>query len=175
MTLDSQSETAKLDSSEEVRTSNLLSRMVDTIRAAKEQLLAQQQEDGHWVYELEADCTIPAEYILMNHFVGDIDDETELQIATYLRDMQDEEGGWPLFTGGNMDLSCTVKAYYALKLVGDDPHEEHMVRARNIILNHGGAANSNVFTRITMALFGQVPCRSGFRFILIKCRTGHAR
>lgn len=160
MTLDSQNETAKLESNEEVRTSNLLSRMVDTISAARERLLAQQQEDGHWVYELEADCTIPAEYILMNHFVGDIDDETEQKIANYLRNMQDQEGGWPLFTGGNIDLSCTVKAYYALKLVGDDPHEEHMVRARNVILNHGGAANSNVFTRITMALFGQVPWRA---------------
>lgn len=160
MTLESQSEAASSETSEDVRATNLLLRLVDTINAAKERLLAQQQEDGHWVYELEADCTIPAEYILMNHFVGDIDDDTEQKIAIYLRDMQDEEGGWPLYTGGNIDLSCTVKCYYALKLVGDDPHEEHMVRARNVILNHGGAANSNVFTRITMALFGQVPWRA---------------
>ena len=160
MTLDTHSDINKAEAHDDVRTSNLRTRLVEAIAAAKERLLAQQHADGHWVYELEADCTIPAEYILMNHFVGDIDDETELKIAQYLRDMQDDEGGWPLFTGGDMDLSCTVKAYYALKLVGDDPHEEHMVRARNLILNHGGAANSNVFTRITMALFGQVPWRA---------------
>jgi len=128
-----------------------------SIAAARDELLAQQQNDGHWVYELEADCTIPAEYILMNHFVDEIDDQTEQKIAQYLRDNQNEEGGWSLYPGADTDLSCSVKAYYALKLVGDDPHEEHMVKAKNTILTHGGAAHSNVFTRITMALFGQVP------------------
>ena len=132
----------------------------DAIRAAREQLLTEQHEDGHWVYELEADCTIPAEYILMNHFAGEVDDQTEQEIACYLRDRQTEEGGWTLYSGGDFDISCSVKAYYALKLVGDDAHAEHMARARNLILNHGGAAHCNVFTRITMALFGQVPWRA---------------
>ncbi|HSR63659.1 MAG TPA: squalene--hopene cyclase [Gammaproteobacteria bacterium] len=132
----------------------------DAIRASKDALLNHQQDDGHWVYELEADCTIPAEYILMNHFVGEIDDKLEQNIAVYLREHQAEHGGWPLYYGGGFDLSCSVKAYYALKLVGDDPNADHMVRARNAILTHGGAANSNVFTRITLALFGQVPWRA---------------
>ena len=132
----------------------------ESIDLASEALLAQQQADGHWVYELEADCTIPAEYILMMHFVGDVDEEIEQRIAVYLRENQDEHDGWSLYQGGVFDLSCSVKAYYALKLVGDDPNEEHMVRARNAILNHGGAAHANVFTRITLALFGQVPWRA---------------
>jgi squalene-hopene/tetraprenyl-beta-curcumene cyclase len=132
----------------------------DAIQAAKNKLIEQQHEDGHWVYELEADCTIPAEYILMNHFVDEVDDETEQKIARYLRDQQNEDGGWSLYTGGDFDISCAVKSYYALKIVGDAPDEEHMVRARNMILNHGGAARANVFTRILMALFEQVPWRA---------------
>ncbi|RME32617.1 MAG: squalene--hopene cyclase [Gammaproteobacteria bacterium] len=132
----------------------------DSVLAAREGLLREQQPDGHWVYELEADCTIPAEYILMNHFLGEVDEELERRIAVYLRRHQMEEGGWPLFHGGDFDLSCSVKAYYALKLVGDDPRAPHMVRARNLILNHGGAAHANVFTRITLALFEQVPWRA---------------
>ncbi len=160
MILDTGNDAAKPDETQEIGSSNFACKIVDAITAAKSRLLSQQQKDGHWVYELEADCTIPAEYIMMNHFVDTVDDETEQKIAQYLRDMQDPEGGWPLFTGGDMDLSCTVKSYYALKLVGDNPHDEHMVRARNIILNHGGAANSNVFTRIAMALFGQLPWRA---------------
>ena len=132
----------------------------DAIKTAREALLTHQQEDGHWVYELEADCTIPAEYILMNHFVGEIDYPLEHKIAIYLRSKQDEHDGWSLYHGGSFDLSCSVKAYYALKMVGDDPNAEHMVRARNAILNHGGAANCNVFTRIALALFGQVPWRA---------------
>ena len=139
---------------------NLASNLDAVIKSAKNKLLEQQHEDGHWVYELEADCTIPAEYILMNHFTGEIDNKTEEKIAEYLRDQQNEEGGWSLYTNGNFDLSCSVKAYFALKLAGDDQHDEHMVRAKTMILNHGGAVHCNVFTRITMALFGQVPWRA---------------
>lgn len=134
--------------------------LTSAIQRARDKLLAEQQADGHWVYELEADCTIPAEYILMNHFAGEIDVETEEAIARYLRAQQTDEGGWTLYTGGAFDISCSVKAYYALKLVGDKAQAEHMTRARNLILNHGGAAHCNVFTRITMALFGQVPWRA---------------
>ncbi len=139
---------------------NIKSRLNQAIQTARAKLLAEQQEDGHFIYELEADCTIPAEYILMNHFVDEIDDETEQKIAQYLREQQTKEGGWSLYTGGDFDLSGSVKAYYALKMVGDDPEQEHMIKARNLILNHGGAANCNVFTRITMALFEQVPWRA---------------
>jgi len=132
----------------------------EAINAAREALVNQQQRDGHWVYELEADCTIPAEYILLNHFTGEVNDKLEQKIATYLREHQADYGGWPLFEGGDLDLSCSVKAYFALKLVGDDPASDHMIKARNAILSYGGAAHSNVLTRVTLALFGQVPWRA---------------
>ncbi|MGB0684494.1 MAG: squalene--hopene cyclase [Magnetovibrionaceae bacterium] len=123
-------------------------------------LLEQQQEDGHWLFELEADATIPAEYILLNHFVSEIDPETEQRLARYLRRLQEKHGGWPLYHDGDFDMSASVKAYYALKLVGDGVDEPHMVRAREAILERGGAAKANVFTRICLALFGQVPWRA---------------
>ena len=127
----------------------------------------QHPAEGYWDYPLEADCTIPAEYILMMHFTDDIDRELELKIANYLRECQCDHDGWPLYHGGALDLSCTVKVYYALKLVGDDPDLPHMVRAREAILAHGGAAQSNVFTRITLALFDQIPWR-GVPFIPVE-------
>ncbi|HTT07992.1 MAG TPA: squalene--hopene cyclase [Gammaproteobacteria bacterium] len=130
------------------------------VRRARSALLAQQHADGHWVYELEADCTIPAEYVLMNHFMNEVDEVLERKIAHYLRDRQAEHGGWPLYHGGDFDLSCSVKAYYALKLAGDDPNDAHMIRARTAILAHGGAERCNVFTRIALALFEQVPWRA---------------
>jgi len=129
----------------------------EALTDARTALISHQKDDGHWVYQLEADSTIPAEYILMNHFVDEIDDELESKIAVYIRDHQVNNGGWPLFYGGDFDLSCSVKCYYALKMVGDDPHDEHMVKARDAILRHGGAAHANVFTRILMAMFEQVP------------------
>ena len=160
MTLDNQNESLLSQSANNIRNKDFTLSLNKAINSAKKNLLSKQSNDGHWVYELEADCTIPAEYILMNHFTGEIDNDKEEKIAEYLRSQQNEEGGWSLYTGGNFDLSCSVKVYFALKLIGDEPHEEHMIRAKTMILNHGGAAMCNVFTRITMALFGQVPWRA---------------
>lgn len=129
------------------------------IAQARDALIARQSAAGYWLFELEADCTIPAEYIMMMHFLDEIDAELETKLAAYLRAHQQGGGGWPLYHGGEFNMSCTVKAYYALKLAGDDADAPHMVRARNAILERGGAARSNVFTRIALALFGQIPWR----------------
>jgi hypothetical protein len=141
--------------------------LVRAIESAREALLALQHAEGYWCFELEADCTISAEYILMMHFMGEIDEALQAKIAVYLRDRQDTHDGWSLYPGGDFDLSGSVKVYYALKLTGDSPDLPHMHRAREAILGHGGAAYSNVFTRITLALFGQIPWR-GVPFIPVE-------
>jgi squalene-hopene/tetraprenyl-beta-curcumene cyclase len=124
-------------------------------RAARA-LLERQNADGHWVFELEADATIPAEYILLRHYLAEPDDlELERKIGVYLRRIQAGHGGWGLFYAGAFDISASVKAYFALKMIGDDPGAPHMARAREAILAHGGAAATNVFTRIQLALFGE--------------------
>ena len=129
------------------------------VEAARDALISRQAAQGYWLFELEADCTIPAEYIMMMHFLDEIDAGLERKLAVYLRTRQSAHGGWPLYHGGEFNMSCSVKAYYALKLAGDDPQSPHMSRAREAILQRGGAARSNVFTRIALALFGQLPWR----------------
>src|SRR5689334_6581313 len=128
----------------------------NAISRATEALLEQQRADGHWVYELEADATIPSEYVLLVHYLGETANlQLERKIGVYLRRRQAEHGGWPLFHGGPLDISATVKAYFALKMIGDDIDAPHMVRARSEILKRGGALKANVFTRILLALYGQ--------------------
>src|SRR5215469_13402747 len=127
------------------------------VSRATKWLLSRQQDDGHWVFELEADATIPAEYILLQHYLGTIDVDLEQRIARYLRATQEAHGGWPLYRGGALDLSCSVKSYFALKAAGDPIDAPHMARARTAILAAGGARRSNVFTRILLALWGEVP------------------
>ena len=127
------------------------------IDAATKSLMSAQRADGHWVFELEADATIPAEYVLMRHYLGEpVDASLETGIAKYLRRIQGAHGGWPLFHEGDFDMSASVKAYFALKMTGDDVEAPHMARAREAILARGGAANCNVFTRALLALFGVV-------------------
>jgi len=137
-------------------------RLDRAIERGRSALMARQRPDGHWCFEFETDCTISSEYILMMHFIDEIDDVLQEKLARYIRLKQrlDTHGGWPLYHDGAIDISCTVKAYYALKAAGDSPDAPHMRRAREAILAKGGAAKSNVFTRILLAMFGQVPWRA---------------
>jgi squalene-hopene/tetraprenyl-beta-curcumene cyclase len=137
------------------------------ITAARDALLKLQHPDGHWCFVLEADCTIPAEYIIWTHFTGELEPETERKLAAHLRTKQATHGGWPLYHGGKLDISCSVKVYYALKLAGDDPNAPHMIQAREAILSRGGAARANVFTRLALAMFNQIPWR-GVPFIPVE-------
>jgi squalene-hopene/tetraprenyl-beta-curcumene cyclase len=131
----------------------------NAIKQAQEQLLSLQSKEGFWVFELEADCTIPSEYIMMMHYLGEIDEALQAKIAVYIRSRQSEDGSFPLFTGGPGDISCSVKAYYALKMAGESVDAPHMTRLRKWILAQGGAAKANVFTRIALAMFEQLPWR----------------
>ncbi len=130
------------------------------IEEAAAALTRHQSTDGHFVFELEADATIPAEYILLNHYLGTPNESLERKLANYLRGIQGEDGGWPLYQRGEANLSASVKAYYALKLVGDSAHALHMRRARARILALGGASRCNVFTRITLSIFEQIPWKA---------------
>ena len=137
-----------------------LAEIESAVSRATQALLAAQREDGHFVFELEADVSIPAEYILFKHYLGEpAAAGLETKIAAYLRRKQAAHDGWPLFTDGAFNISSSVKAYFALKAAGDSPEADHMRRARAAILAHGGAANTNVFTRALLALFGALPWR----------------
>ncbi len=143
---------------QESSTASSLDRAIEKAATA---LLALQKPDGHWVFELEADATIPAEYVLLRQYLGEPDDRVlESKIAVYLRRVQGTHGGWALYQDGPFDMSASVKAYFALKMIGEPVAAPHMVRAREAIRARGGAARSNVFTRVLMALFGFIPWRA---------------
>ncbi len=123
----------------------------------------QDHENGFWVEELEADTTLTSEYVMLRRFLGLVDVDRERKAASYLLHTQLDDGGWPIFSGGSADISATVKAYFALKLAGVAADEPVMIRAKNLILQKGGVVQANVFTKITLALFGQydwrgIPC-----------------
>src|SRR5436309_9895079 len=132
-----------------------------SIASATSALLEYRKPDGHWVFELEADSTIPAEYVLLRHYLGEpVDAMLEAKIANYLRRVQGAHGGWALVHDGDFEMSASVKAYFALKMIGDSPDAPHMARAREAIRSRGGAIHSNVFTRFLLAMFGVLKWRS---------------
>src|SRR3954468_13261640 len=126
-----------------------------SITSATQAMLDLRKPDGHWVFELEADCTIPAEYVLLRHYLGEpVDAALEAKIANYLRRVRGSHGGGALVHDGDFEMSASVKAYFALKMIGDSPDAPHMARAREAIKSRGGASHSNVFTRFLLAMFG---------------------
>ena len=131
------------------------------IERAAQGLMAAQQPDGHWVYDLETDAGGTAEYIMLTHYLGEPPKlEQHQKMRRYLHRAQLADGGWPLYTGGPINVSSSVKVYYALKIMGEAEDTESMQRARRAIRAHGGAEASNVFTRTLLALHGIVPWRA---------------
>ncbi|MGH7321013.1 MAG: squalene--hopene cyclase [Candidatus Rokuibacteriota bacterium] len=127
------------------------------ILRSQDHLLALQDPAGFWLGELEADTTITSEYLLLRHLVGTADPALEAKTVRYLRERQTADGSWNLYEGGAGDLSASIKAYLAMKMAGVRPADAAMARAREWILTRGGPVQANVFTKITLALFGQYP------------------
>lgn len=122
---------------------------------AVQHLRDRQDEGGWWRGLLETNVTMDAEDLMMRQFLGIRTSEETEESARWIRDQQRADGSWSNFAGGPADPSTTTEAYVALRLAGDDPREEHMRRARDSVLEHGGLEGTRVFTRIWLALFGQ--------------------
>ena len=131
--------------------------IAEAIGAARRYLLSVQDTEGAWNGELEGDTGLESEFILTMHFLGRADDPRVGKAAEYVRRRQLPEGGWAVYAGGPPEVSSSVKAYFVLKLLGDDPEAPQMVRARRRILELGGIEACNTFTRIYLAIFGQYP------------------
>ncbi len=143
-------------------------RLANAIRRAQDYLLAQQNLEGYWWAELEANVTLTAECVMLHRILIAADPRNKLsngkdreqqirQMARYLLREQREHGGWELFYGDGGEISTTIEAYYALKLAGHSPGEPLMQRARIFILERGGLVKARVFTKLHLALFGAYP------------------
>ncbi len=126
------------------------------ILRTRQWLLSAQHPDGYWVAELEGDTILESEFILLQAFLGRANSAICKKTARQMLAQQLPDGGWAIYPGGKLEISASVKAYFALKLTGYDPSDEPMKRARTAILANGGADAVNSFTRYYLALLGQI-------------------
>src|SRR5262249_49543856 len=131
--------------------------VTDAVGRARQRLLNLQRPDGHWVGELQGDTILESEWMLLLAFLGREKDDRVRKAANYLLQQQMPEGGWSNYPGGPADVSCSVKAYFALKIAGHPADAPAMVKAREVIRSLGGAAACNSFTKFYLALLGQFP------------------
>ena len=129
-------------------------KLPDAIERGAEHLLSLQDQEGYWLGELEADTTLESDYIYYLFVLGKADPVRILKLANYVRQRQLPDGGWAIYPGGPSELNATCKAYFALKLAGDDPNAEHLVAARERIHGLGGLEHSNSYVRFYLALVG---------------------
>ena len=93
--------------------------------------------------------------MLTMHFLGRAGETRFQKAAEYLRRQQLPSGGWTVYPGGPPEVSASTKAYFTLKLAGDDPEAPHMAKARRVIVELGGLDACNSFTKIYLSIFGQ--------------------
>src|SRR5690242_21905960 len=104
-------------------------RLDSAIDKAVSYLSSLQHQDGYWLGELEADSTLESDYIYYLHVLGKADPIRIEKLATYVRRKQLSDGGWNIYPGGPSELNATCKAYFALKLAGDDSNSAHLTAA----------------------------------------------
>src|SRR5690242_12857754 len=134
----------------------LQGRVDEAIALTRHWLLQRQHADGHWCGELEGDTILESEYILLLAWLGQEQSPIARKCAAYIVEKQLPTGGWAMYPGGKMEISGSVKAYFALKLTGHDPQADYMCLAREAIRRGGGADAVNSFTRFYLALLGQI-------------------
>jgi squalene-hopene/tetraprenyl-beta-curcumene cyclase len=134
---------------------SLLGRVAAARDAAIRCMFSLQLEDGYWCGELGADTTLESDYILLYRLLGTGDEAKLQRAATQIVRYQNSDGGWPIYEGGPSNVSATVKAYFALKLVGYKPDHPVLVRAHQCIDSLGGVTAINTFTKIYLCFFGQ--------------------
>ena len=131
-----------------------ISGLENAIDKGAEHLLSLQAKPGYWLGELEADSTLESDYIYYLYVLGKAEPARIAKLANYVRRKQLADGGWNIYPGGPSELNATCKAYFALKLVGDNPKSAHMVKARETALRLGGLEKTNSYVRFYLALAG---------------------
>ncbi|MBI3289430.1 MAG: squalene--hopene cyclase [Elusimicrobia bacterium] len=135
-------------------------RLREGIRRSQEAILRMQNsEEGYWCGPIFGDTTIDSDTIMLLNFLGRGSSVKIRRLANHLLNMQNADGGWPIYQNGPSDVSATVKAYWALKFAGHAPHEPRMEAARRRIKALGGIHKANTYTKFYLALFGQYDWR----------------
>ena len=124
---------------------------------AQRSLIEQQHVEGYWHGALEANAEMNAEYIIFMHYMEAVDRELEDRLKRLLLDIQNPDGSWSIFPGGEGYLSSSIEAYFALKLCGLRAGDEPMLQARRWILSRGGIEKCGTLARFYLAAMGQMP------------------
>ncbi|HYG77429.1 MAG TPA: terpene cyclase/mutase family protein [Planctomycetota bacterium] len=129
--------------------------VASAIAASQQWMLSQQNPEGYWCAEFEADTTLESYFIIFKWMWGHRNHPKIPKYARVIMEAQLPQGGWSTYEGGPTEISVSVLSYLALKLAGYSSKHPDMIRAKNAILKLGGATKANTYTKYHLAFFGQ--------------------
>jgi len=126
----------------------------EVIQKSQTYLLSQQYPQGYWWAELESNVSITAEMVMLHKIWGTDKTRPLHKTEAYLRSQQQDHGGWELYYGDGGNLSTSIEAYMALRLLNVPASDPALQKAKTLILQKGGISKSRIFTKIHLALLG---------------------
>lgn len=132
--------------------------VLPALTAGRAALGEQQEKAGGWAGDFATGGTSwESADILVQHVLDTADSAHIAEERTWIISQQNDDGGFPLYTGGPSDLSGTVLTHVALQLAAYEEDRERLDRAARFVRTHGGIeAAELVPTRFWLALTGVV-------------------
>lgn len=126
----------------------------EAIKRSQDFLLSQQYPEGYWWAELESNVSITASTALLYKILG-IDGSYPVQkMENYIRRNQRSHGGWELFYGDGGELSVSIEAYIALRLLNVSTTDPALQKALKFIISRGGVTKARIVTKVCLAMLG---------------------
>ena len=126
-----------------------------------------QDTDGHWASDYGGPMFLVPGLVISLYVVGELettlDEHARFEMRRYLRNHQNEDGGFGLHIEGHSTMFGTVLSYVAMRLLGVDETgldptsgETHdcVVNARSWIVARGGAANVPSWGKFYLCVLG---------------------
>lgn len=123
-----------------------------------ENLARRQEPDGSWRGDYGGPLFLTPIYVIVRWRMGGSWNHDERRdIERHLRATQNDDGSWGLHDEGEGQLFPTVPAYVALRLLGVEPDDPALLRARHWMRPRGGALHQASWGRVFCALAGVYP------------------
>uniref|UniRef100_A0AAQ6AL23 Terpene cyclase/mutase family member n=1 Tax=Amphiprion ocellaris TaxID=80972 RepID=A0AAQ6AL23_AMPOC len=112
-----------------------------------------QAEDGHWAGDYGGPLFLLPGLLITCHVAKiPLAEAWRKEMVRYLRSVQLSDGGWGLHIEDKSTVFGTALSYTSLRILGVDPDDPDMVRARNNLHSKGGAAGIPSWGKFWLAI-----------------------
>ncbi|PWA55417.1 squalene cyclase [Artemisia annua] len=137
-----------------------LEAVTTAVRKAVRLHRAIQANDGHWPAENAGPMFFTPPLVIALYISGTLNtilsEEHRKEMIRYFYNHQNDDGGWGFYIEGHSTMIGSALSYVALRLLGEgeDDGDGAITRARNWILDHGGANSIPSWGKVYLSVLG---------------------